>query len=38
MTTILSTLNVPQAAQYVAQGLVIIVMMLINGRVNPTRR
>jgi ribose transport system permease protein len=38
LTTILSTLNVPQAAQYVAQGLVIIVMMLINGRVNPARR
>jgi ribose/xylose/arabinose/galactoside ABC-type transport system permease subunit len=32
LTTILNSINVPQASQYIAQGLVIAGMMLINSR------
>ena len=34
LTTILSTLNVPQASQYIVQGIVIVLMMLLNKRLS----
>lgn len=34
LDTILETLNVPSATQYIAQGLILIVMMLVSRRLN----
>jgi ribose transport system permease protein len=34
LDTILETLNVPSATQYIAQGLILIVMMLLSRRLN----
>lgn len=38
LNTILSTMNVPQASQYLAQGIVIAGMMLVNSRLIRTRQ
>jgi ribose transport system permease protein len=38
LNTILSTLNVPQASQFIAQGIVIAGMMLVNSRLIRARR
>lgn len=34
LDTILETLNVPSATQYIAQGLILIIMMLVSRRLN----